>query len=86
MKLVEDGLSDDECLVMSKNSKVDQKFSITVGDCNKKHSVVCRLEPQKINPLTRPGKFPCMTKNRVGRRKRSADENQNKKTVEGENM
>ena len=73
LSLVKDGISDTECLVMSKNSLLDPEFSLSVGDCNKKHSAICRVLPQKINALTRPAKFPCM-RDRGRRRKRSLDE------------
>ena len=78
LSLVKDGISDTECLVMSKNSLLDPKFSLSVGDCNKKHSAICRVAPQKINALTRPPKFPCMP-DRGRRRKRSLDEENNQK-------
>ena len=69
LKSVGNILSDEECLIMSKISKLDPMFSVGVGDCIMKRSVVCRVEPQKINPLTRPGKFPCQKPNYFGRRK-----------------
>ena len=86
LKLSGDGLPDSECMVLSKASKLDSKFSINVGDCSKKHSVVCRLEVQKINALTMPGKFPCLAPNHVTRRKRSANDKENGKKVENIGM
>ena len=86
LKLSGDGLPDSECMVLSKDSKLDPKFSINVGDCTKKHSVVCRLEVQKINALTMPGKFPCLAQNPVTRRERSANDKENGKKVENKGL
>ena len=83
LKSAENKLSDDECLIMSKISKLDQKISVGVEDCNRKHSVVCRVEPQKINPLTRPGKFPCQKPNYFGREKRSFEPSEAQELVKG---
>ena len=83
LKSAENVLSDEECLVMSKISKLDPIFSAGVGDCNVKHSVVCRVEPQNINPLTRPGKFPCQKPNYFGRRKRSSNPNEEQELLKG---
>ena len=83
LKLDENELADTECLVLSKVSKLDPKFSINVGDCINKRSVVCRVEPQKINPLTRPQKFPCLKPSDSGRRKRSANEHEDQKAWKG---
>ena len=83
LKLGENELSDSECLVLSKMSKLHPKLSVNVGDCNSKRSVVCRVEPQKINPLTRPEKFPCLQSSDFGRRKRSPNEHEHQKTWKG---
>ena len=83
LKLGENELSDSECLVLSKMSKLHPKLSVNVGDCNYKRSVVCRVDPQKINPLTMPEKFPCLQSSDFGRRKRSPHEHENQKTWKG---
>ena len=86
LKLGENELSDSECLVLSKMSKLHPKLSVNVGDCNSKRSVVCRVEPQKINPLTRPEKFPCLQSSDFGRRKRSPNEHEHQKTWKGKRL
>ena len=77
------GLSDSECLTMSKISKSDTKLSVNVADCNRKHSIVCRMEPPTINPLTRPGKFPCLPRNYFVRKRRSTDDKEPNKELKG---
>ena len=64
-------VSDTRCLVMSKVSKSDPKYSLRTEDCNGKHVAVCRAKPQMINNQPKPPKFPCLTLNHADRRKRS---------------
>ena len=71
MKTASEGFSDEECLLMSKISKLDPKFSLRIGNCNEKHPVICRAEIQKINSLKESSKFPCLATSSKGRAKRS---------------
>ena len=72
-----------ECLVMNKISESHPKFSLKVGDCNDKHAVVCRVEPQRIIDLTESPKFPCLNPNQVLRRKRSPEDKGGPERQEG---
>ena len=76
------GFSDEECLLMSKISKLDPKFSLRMGNCKEEHSVICRAEIQKINSLKETSKFPCLATSNKGRAKRSPKEDNHGK---GEN-
>ena len=72
LNLAKDGLADVNCLIMGKYSKLpDMKLSLGVDACNKKHSAICKYNPQMITSLPEPPKFPCLTPNRTERRKRS---------------
>ena len=71
---LKDGTSDTDCLVMSKNSMLDPELFLSIGDCTKKHSAICKVAPQRVNALTRPPKFPCMQSDHLRRRKRSLHE------------
>ena len=73
LKQASEKVSNVQCLVMSKVSESEPKFSLKVQDCNEKHPVVCRVEPQKIADLTDTPKFPCLAQNQVNRRKRDTD-------------
>ena len=83
MDIAAGGLSESNCLILSRFSKLDTKLAVNVEECTKKHSVVCRMEPQMINPLTRPGKFPCLPPNHSVRTKRSTDEKEHQKELKG---
>ena len=83
---VKDGITAAECLVMSKNSMLDPTFILSVGDCTKKHSAICRVAPQRINALTRPPKFPCMQSDRVRRRKRSLHKEKNQERLKNKGL
>ena len=73
LKQASEKVTDAQCLVMSKVSESEPKFSLKVQDCNEKHPVVCRVEPQQIADLTDTPKFPCLAPNQVNRRKRTPD-------------
>ena len=79
MSLAEDGLLNEDCLIMRKSSKPNSMFSLGVVKCNAKHSTICRFEPQMIDARTKPPKFPCLRTNFGGREKRSLDEKGNLK-------
>ena len=74
LSLAEDGLLNEDCLIMSKASKSNSKFSLSNVKCNEKHSAICRFEPQMIDTKTKNPKFPCLRTNFGGREKRSLDE------------
>ena len=71
LKRVEAGYSDKECLFMSKISKAEPKYSLSVGNCEEKHSAICRIDQQKTNVLKEPSMFPCLAEKPGGRVKRS---------------
>ena len=71
LNLAVDEYSEEECLAMRKYSKSNPMFSISVEACDRKNSVICRLDPQMINSLAESPKFPCLQPNRMDRRKRS---------------
>ena len=71
LKRVEAGYSDEECLFMSKISKAEPKYSLSVENCKKKHSAICRIDPQETNVLKEPSMFPCLAEKPGGRVKRS---------------
>ena len=79
LSLAEDGLLNEECLIMSKTSKSNSNFSLSAVKCNEKHSTICRFEPQMIIEKTKPPKFPCLRTNFANREKRSFDEKGNLK-------
>ena len=83
MDIAAGGLSESNCLILSRISKLDTKLAVNVEECTKKHSVVCRMEPQMINPLTRPGRFPCLPPNHSVRTKRSIDDKELQKELKG---
>ena len=69
-----DGISDDQCLVMTKVSSSDPKFSLGIQDCNVKQAAICRVKPQMMATPPKPPKFPCLNLNQVERRKRSSED------------
>ena len=74
LSLAEDGILNEECLIMSKTSKSNSNFSFSAVKCNEKHSTICRFEPPMIDTKTKPPKFPCLRTNFGGREKRSLNE------------
>ena len=79
LSLAEDGLLNEDCLIMSKTSKSNSNFSLSAVKCNEKHSTICRFEPPMVDAKTKPPKFPCLRKKFGGREKRSLDEKGNMK-------
>ena len=69
-----DGISDDQCLVMTKVSSSDPMFSLGVQDCNVKQAAICRVKPPMIATPPKPPKFPCLNLSQVARRKRSSED------------
>ena len=69
-----DGISDDQCLVMTKVSSSDPKFSLGVQDCKLKQAAICRVKPPMMASPPKPPKFPCLKLNQVDRRKRSSED------------
>ena len=72
LKTANDGYSEEQCLFLSKISKLDQKLSLDVGNCKEKHSAICRVEPQNVNVLKETSNFPCLAEHGIKREKRSA--------------
>ena len=79
LSLAEDGLLNEDCLIMSKTSKSNSMFSLSAINCHEKHSAICRFEPPMIDTKTNPPNFPCLRTNFGGREKRSLDEKGNLK-------
>ena len=79
LSLAEDGLLNEDCLIMRETSESNSMFSLSAVKCNEKHSTICRFEPPMIDAKTKPSKFPCLRTNFGGREKRSLDEKRNLK-------
>ena len=79
LSLAEDGLLNEDCLIMRETSESNSMFSLSAVKCNEKHSAICRFEPPMIDAKTKPPKFPCLRTNFGGREKRSLDEKGNLK-------
>ena len=89
-------LSDVNCLIVGKYWNIissDAITSIRLADyslaadaCNEKHSAICKYDPQIIVSLPAPPKFPCLTKNRIERRKRSTSAENHCKKGEGQTL
>ena len=79
LSLAEDGILNEDCLIMSKTSESNSMFSLSAVKCNEKHSAICRFQPPMIYAKTKPPKFPCLRTNFGGREKRSLEEKGNLK-------
>ena len=86
MSLAEDGLLNEDCLIMSKKSKSNSMFALSVVKCNEKHSAICRFEPQMRDAKTKPPKFPCLRTSFGGREKRSLDKKGNLKKASNKGL
>ena len=84
MNLATDGIQfGSDCLILRKYSELNPKFLLAVEACNQKHSVICRLDPEKISFVTEAPKFPCLKPKDAGRRKRDTGDHQGEDKIIG---